>query len=159
MEEYGILDHLHGQVKVSIMKINKYPIRIFINGKSGKKCGTYCTTYHYVHNDVLRLPNNASVIISIPWIKRHWKLIVACILQFLLMLLGVWFITSCTSQKTSTDSRYKTFRYYIPSEYFFYQDKEIYHVSSRLDTTLLDRRDIKNLKIDSLTIKYLEFKK
>lgn len=79
--------------------------------------------------------------------KRYIKIIILTL-----------FLTGCVSQKSYTDSKYKTFRYDLLFEYFFYADNEIYHISSRRDTTLLDRRDIRALRIDSLTIKYYEFK-
>ena len=41
-------------------------------------------------------------------------------------------------------------------EQFIYQDQDIYHVSSKQDTTLLNYNDLKVLKNDSLQDKYLE---
>ena len=107
----------------------------------------------------IKLNTTKFKISPIPWIEDSWKILLIIVIYLIFMIIVMSTLICCKSQNTSTDSRYKTFRYNIPSEYFFYQDKEIYHVSSRLDTTLLDRRDIKNIKIDSLTIKYLEFRK
>ena len=42
-----------------------------------------------------------------------------------------------------------------PKESFYYQDNDIYHVSSRNDTTTLNWGDIRILGIDSLKRQYL----
>ena len=158
MGEYGILDHLYGQAKINIMKT--YNVKL-IDEKGtpiGKSFRLQINNDYYRYNSII-LINDGRVIIIAPWYIRYWIQIVIGVVGYAIgIIMGILLLSNCTSQKISTDSRYKTFRYNIPSEYFFYQDKEIYHVSSRLDTTLLDRRDIKTLKIDSLTIKYLEFK-
>jgi len=41
-------------------------------------------------------------------------------------------------------------------EQFFYKNNDIYHISSKQDTTLLNYSDLKVLRIDSLQDKYLE---
>ena len=41
-------------------------------------------------------------------------------------------------------------------EQFFYKNNDVYHVSSKQDTTLLNWSDLKVLRIDSLQNKYLE---
>lgn len=123
----------------------------------GKRYKISINYKYYRHNDIIHMTNGEHAIVSTSWIKRHWQQIIVIAIYIIGIVLAL-FLSGCASQKISTDSRYKTFRYNIPSEYFFYQNKEIYNVSSKLDTTKLDRRDIKILKIDSLTIKYLEFK-
>lgn len=77
--------------------------------------------------------------------RRYDILVWIIVILLVLIMLG---IGSCTSTK-----RYS-------SEYFFYDDnsREIYHVSSKRDTTLLDWGDIRILGIDSLRMKYLLYK-
>ena len=46
----------------------------------------------------------------------------------------------------------------VRNESFHYQDKEVYHVNYKSDTTLLNWSDLKVLQIDSLQDYFLEFR-
>ncbi len=46
----------------------------------------------------------------------------------------------------------------VRNESFHYQGKDVYHVSYKNDTTLLNWSDLKVLQIDSLQDYYLEFR-